>query len=214
MDNVPSTPLITSEIQILNWSRGPFNYPGMVRIATPGDGSCLFHAIAKAYSVVYKTGVLDGVPLNRRDFIRNLRRQLSERLAEKNPKGERYYDLLGKGEVAKLGKELDEYTLKSLQALLDSDRHVGYEFLQFISDILTKDIYVLNEPTRDVYVTGDTDESSTLYMGRPSIVILSLGNHFELVGITEPEGIRTLFSPNHPFISAIRDRLRKGGLRP
>lgn len=213
MDSVPSTPLLSSETQSLVWTNSPFTYPGMVRIATPGDGSCFFHGIAKAYSVPYKLGVLDGVPIDRGQFIRNLRRDLSLKLAEPASNGKTYYELLGKGEVAKLGKEDPTYSLKNLQSLLDSNRQVGYEFLEFVSNILNKDIYVLSEPHRDVYITGDTSETSTLYRGRPSIVLLSLGNHFELVGIREPAGIRTLFPPNHPFITAIQNRLRLGNLR-
>jgi len=207
------SPLLTRDLAPLVWD-GPFTYPNMVRIGTPGDGSCLFHAIAKAYSAPYKLGVIDGIPLNRGEFIRNLRTDLAKRLAEPinplNPSGTRYYDTLGRGEVAKLAKEDPNYSLGRLQSLLDSSDQVGYEFLEHISTVLNKDIYVLSLLTRDVYFTGDTDETSTLYRGRPSIVLLSMGNHFELVGVRDPQDIRTLFKPDHQFILSIRDRLKTG----
>ena len=51
-DNVNITrifknPLTNEEYMLLNWKKGGFNYPNMVRIRVPGDGSCFFHAIAK-----------------------------------------------------------------------------------------------------------------------------------------------------------------------
>ena len=40
--------LVDHEYENLVWN-GPFSYPNMVRIRVSLDGSCYFHAIAKAY---------------------------------------------------------------------------------------------------------------------------------------------------------------------
>jgi len=64
----------------------------------------------------------------------------------------------------------------------------------------------------DVYITGN--DSDILYKKRPSIVLLYLPGHYELIGIMESKidskntgkTIKTLFEPNHQLIEAIRKR--------
>ena len=64
---------------------------------------------------------------------------------------------------------------------LDSDRPVDNAYNEFISDQLNKDIYILDAVTQDVYMTGSDD--NVLYKDRPSIVLMYLPGHYELVGL-------------------------------
>lgn len=200
---------ISREYEPLNWSDSQFNYPGLVRIRTIGDGSCFFHAIANAFFKPYKLCMLNGVTLDRTEFIRNLRRDLSIKLGERinpnDPNYKRYYDLLSRGQLQEFSKGVPKYTLENMQRELNSDGPVDNVYNEFISNILDKDIYMLNLETHDVYVFGNDDD--ILYKHRPSIVLITMPGHYELIGLQTYSGIQTLFNPDDDFIQYIRRRM-------
>lgn len=195
----------------LNWETGKFNYPNMYRIGTIPDGSCFFHALASAYFLPYRIGKLGEVSLNRHQFISDLRFDLSRKLADKVDLSREdspiHYDLLSRGQLRKFAENVPQYSQESMMRELNSNRSVDNVYNEFISNILNKDIYLLSLNEQDVYVTGD--DSDILFKGRNSIVILEMPGHYELVGIQASSGIKTLFHPDHPFIKAIRIRLRE-----
>jgi hypothetical protein len=198
--------LMNNETENLVWSSQGFNFPGMVRIRIPRDGSCFFHAITRAYFKPYITGIIDGKAFNRKEFIRGLRKSLSIKLGKSDPKtGLRYYDSLSRGKLEDFAKSVPQYSLEEMQKELDSDRAVDNVYNEFISNEIDKDIYILDMVSKDVYITGN--DFDILYKGRKSIVLLYLPGHYELVGIETRKGIKTLFSPDHEFIRAIRDRM-------
>lgn len=208
-DNLPIGTIQQNEIKDLDWRRtGRFFYPGMVRIATPGDGSCLIHAILKSFFIPYITGSLDNKPLDRRAYVKSLRDDLAYRLSEPVKIGENttVYDNLSGGKMKEFAKSVPAYSLENIQKLLQSNEYLGLEILELISNTFKKDIYILDLLQHDVYMLGTPLEY--LYKDRPSIVILFLPNHFELIGLkTEDDDIKTLFSHNHPFIKSIRNRI-------
>jgi len=194
-----------SESENLSWSDS-FIYPNMVRIRIPRDGSCFFHAITRAYFKPYITGVIDGKPFNKKDFIKGLRKSLSIKLGKSDPKtGLRYYDTLSRGKLAEFAKSVPQYSLEEMQKELDSNQSVDNVYNEFISNEINKDIYILDMVSKDVYITGN--DFDILYKERKSIVLLYLPGHYELVGIQTKKGIKTLFSPDHEFIKAIKDRM-------
>lgn len=199
------------EYQALDWnpSNASFHYEGLVRIGTIGDGSCYFHAIAKSFFTPYKLCKLNGTVLNRSEFIRKLRKDLANKLSEPvdptNQQGLIYYDLLSRGKLLELSAELPQLSIKNMKKLLDSSLSVDNRFNEFVSNILNKDIYLLDFLKKDVYVTGD--DADILYKGRDSIILLTMPGHYELIGLTTDQGIQTLFPPNHPIIRKIRDRI-------
>lgn len=176
----------------------------LVRIRTPMDGSCLIHAICKSYNKLYRLGSINGMVLDRHDFVRRLRSSLAKLFPN-------YYnqstslkkfskELNG---ALSFGKDENDFTLSRMIKILDSDQSLDYSFFEFISDIFEKDIYVINSDTMDFYNYGIT------YKSRPSIIILFLpkSQHFELVGKVNPDGyISTLFSPDNPLISLARNK--------
>ena len=197
--------LVNTEYEDLKWS-GPFKYNNLVRLRTPTDGSCFFHSIAKSY---FKPYIMNTLNITRRDFIKQLRKDLAVKLGSKvdprDPDSPLYYDLLSRGNLRDFSETLPQYSLINIQNELDSDEPVDNVYNEFISDQLDKDIYVLDMTKHDVYVTGSDDD--ILYKGRPSIVILYLPGHYELVGLNDNGVIRTLFGPDHDLILAIRDRM-------
>nr|QBK91553.1 MAG: uncharacterized protein LCPAC302_01730 [Pithovirus LCPAC302] len=206
--HILSKSLINSEYERLDWKE-PFGYNGMVRIRVLMDGSCFFHAVTKSYFGPYITGRIDDKPFDKKKFIRKLRKDLSIKLGSRvDPKdinGKTYYETLSRGELNEISKSVPNYSLKNMQSELDSNRPIDNVYNEFISNVLNKDIYILDLVKRDVYITGDDDE--ILYKRRPSIVILYLPGHYELIGIKENDNIKTLFDPNDNFIQTIRLRM-------
>ncbi len=202
-------PLTDTEEERLNWEI-PFKYKGMVRIRIPMDGSCFFHAIAKSYCIQYITGRLDnGTSLNRSSFIKNLRKDLSLKLGTKvNPQDPRsltYYETLSRKELPKISESIPAYSLANMEKELDSDSSIDNIYNEFISNEINKDIYILDMIKQDVYITGNDNE--ILYKNRPSIVILYLPGHYELIGLKKNGLTKTVFSSDHKFIQNIRERM-------
>lgn len=214
--------LMDREFEPLNWisvgNRG-FSYPYMVRVRTPADGSCFFHALAKAYYIPYRNGAINGTAINRHQLVKTLRRDLAMKLGQPadptNPQGSTNYDLLSRGHLRDFGKAVPKYSLDNMKKELNSTSAIDNVYNEFISNQLRKDIYLLDGENQDVLVTGDDDD--ILYKDRDSIVILYIPGHYELVGIQNGNRIETHFLPTHPFIQAIRNRMaeiRAAGNRP
>nr|QBK90379.1 MAG: OTU-like cysteine protease [Pithovirus LCPAC103] len=193
----------------LNWT-GNFQYPGMGKILTLGGGSCLFHAIVGSFFSPYRKGILSGTPLNRVEFIIKFRHELADKLskpADSEVPEVSWYDTLGRSELSDFSKKVPAFTLDAMQKELRAGGAVDNKFNEFISNVLGKDIYLLDANTKDVYITGNDDD--ILFLSRDSIVILYGGGHYELIGIKDlaSSTITLLFPPDHEFIVAIRRRL-------
>lgn len=191
-----------NDFQLLNWnpSNSGFSYPGMVKIYTEGDGSCFFHAIVSAFFKPYITGMIENTALDRNQYIRNLRTDLSRQLKY-------HYDKLSRGQLSKISKEkgMESFSLKSMEETLDSNEPVDNRFNEYVSNIMNKDIYILDGEKRDVYITGKDDD--ILYKRRDSIVLLYSNHHYELVGVLDNGVITTLFDFSDPFIVMLRNRM-------
>lgn len=200
-------PLTDVEFDYLEWKA---NFPNfnLIRIRTPMDGSCLFHALCKAYFKPYINGQLSGEAFDKDEFIKNLRKELSKKLAQKID-GKTFYQKLGKGELAKTAESMSEYSLENMQKdLANSHKALSVIYNEFISDQLDKDIYILNAKTKDVYLTGTED--NILYKNRKSVVLLYLPkyHHYELIGIMHNNNnVETYFESDSNFIKHIRNRM-------
>lgn len=186
--------------QHIRWNKD-FN---IVRFETIGDGSCLFHAIINGFFKPYHTETINGIKISRKDIICKLRKELSMKLPL-------YYDKLNNGNMAVFGANVPQYKLDYMQKELDSFTPLGYGYLEFIGNVLDKDIYILDSKTQSLYIT---DELSLSITGqRQSIVIYYINNsecvgHYELVGIQNMDGtINTHFHPSHPFIRFLNSKI-------
>lgn len=203
-------PLLNHEYENLKWS-GVFEKFNLIRIRTDMDGSCFFHALAKAYFKPYIVGKINNEPFNRKEFIKNLRKDLAKTLALKvdleDPESKTYYQTLSNGEFEKISGTMPKYSLKHMQKeLANSEKPVSNIYNEFISDQLNLDIYILNAKTKDVYMTGS--DNSLLYKNRRSIVVLYLPGHYELIGTMDKDNnIETIFSPKSKFIKKIKERM-------
>ena len=184
----------------------------LIRIRVPMDGNCFFHSILKAYFKPYIVGKIDGETFNRKEFIKNLRKDLAKKLGSRveprNKNSKTYYQTLSKGELENISKDIPAYSLKNMQKELNSSSAVSNIYNEFISNELDIDIYILDAEKKDVYMTG-TDEE-LLYKNRKSVVILYMPGHYELVGLMNSnDEVETLFSSNSELIQKIRQRMKE-----
>jgi hypothetical protein len=187
----------------LNWING-YEQWNLVRIHTPPDGHCLFHALCMAFFIPYQTGVLNNKPITQLQIIQNLRQELALKLSQPaNNKGQRYYDLLHHGHTAEFASHVPEYTLEHMMNQLNSNHQIGYGYIEYIADQLNKDIYILNGLTHDIYVS---DEAKLSIKGRNSIVLYYIGHHYELVGLKQGDDLITHFLPSHNFILFLKSK--------
>jgi len=190
---------MNDEYELLNWKEN-FKYPNLVKVYTIGDGSCFFHAIMNSFYKPYITCMNNDIPVNRKEFIRKLRTDLSKNL--KN-----HYNNLSRGKLPEISKDLLSLTLENMEKTLDSNDFIDNRFNEYISNMINKDIYILDGKKQDVYITGKDDD--ILYKNRDSIVLLynEDRHHFELVGVIEENYITTLFKYDDPLIYGIRRRV-------
>jgi hypothetical protein len=210
-------PLTNSEYESLGW-KGPFEKFNLIRIRTDMDGSCFFHAIAKAYFKPYIVGKIGNAPFNRKEFIKNLRKDLSKALGMKvkpeDSKSKTYYQTLSNGELEKKAVEIPECSLEYMQKELKTfTKPISNVYNEFISNQLNIDIYILDAKKKDVYMTG-TDER-ILYKNRKSVILLYIESkkgigHYELVGLLDKkEHVETFFEPDSLIILNIRKRMKE-----
>lgn len=199
----------------INWEPPFLSYPGLVRIQTPTDGSCFFHAILKAFYKPYIEGRENGKLVDRNKLISQLRKELADKLAQPAditvPEGPTNYDLLSRGSLSELSKSMTNdynYTLEGMQDLLLNGNYIDEAYYEYISNRINKDIYIISSVIKDVIPTGDTD---LYYKGRDSIVLLYIPGHYELIGLKSDNGtITTHFTSTHPFITELLTRYRRG----
>ena len=201
----PDTPGIgEDEVQqiIVPWYT---DFP-IYRMATIGDGSCFFHAVLKTFYGPYQENKSWDF---RTSLARKFRRDLAWLLGQPNP-----YDPENKTyrettpafvtgyEAQLLGIPLPiDYSLAGLQRLFNSSSWVGDEAYAYVGESLNINLYVLKARVnylQPLYRPDNPDPS------RPSVVVTGNDRHFEVIGILIPTGLQTVFTTDHPFISAIR----------
>jgi len=199
--------------QKIMWKQGFENWD-LIRIDTIGDGNCLFHAIANGFFVPYHTGIVDGNKMTRREIIKQMRKEFSEKLSspvssELNSKT--HYEIINSGKTSEFpvcpDLPEDDFSLSNMKKQLDSDKYIGYGYIEYISNMLDKNIYILNDSNNDLYPFEKTELLNIYKKNRPSIVIYYKLNHYELVGIMNNGIIDTYFDSDHTFIKFLYNRV-------
>lgn len=199
--NITLPPIITQDPVTLK----EIAIPGLVRISSPGDGSCLFHSILRAFNRQYN----ESTYTQRKILVRRVRDSLSEALTQINPlTGKQYYEEMAGGHIASLGATLPDYSLGSLQRVLNSDSSVGSEFMQSLSHFFNIDIYVIDMERKDLYMFGVDD--SDFHKDRRSIVLaytqMDEDGHYDVIGLNISDIVYTLFEPRNFLIQALNAR--------
>ena len=203
------------------WENGFENW-NLISIDTVGDGSCLFHAICNSYFIPYYTETIKDVKITRKEIVKQVRKEFSEKLsspisADSNSKT--HYEFINSGKTSEfpIFSEFPEYnySLKNMQDQLDSDNNIGYGYIEYISNILNKNIYILCKSNKDLYPFCKSDLANIYKNDRSSIVLYYMGSndsrvsydHYELVGIMNNGIVDTHFSPDHSFIKFLYKRV-------
>jgi hypothetical protein len=197
----------------INWENGFENWD-LIRIDTIADGSCLFHAIANSFFVPYHTEIVDGNKTTRKEIIQKMRKELSESLSSpisSSPNSKTHYQVINSGNTANFPICLDSpeynFSLENMKKQLNSNNYIGYGYIEFISNVLGKNIYILNHSTQDLYPFEKTELLNIYRKNRPSIVVYYEPKHYELVGIMNNGIVDTYFDSNHTFIKFLYNKV-------
>ena len=211
----------------LDWENSPFQYRGMLKIDIMKSKSSWFHAVLKGFSKLYmnelsilymemtsymRRGERRGEPPYRtnEDLVIKTRNSLADRLVEENPddpKGRTYYQCLRGGTLEERAKEDPFFSLEIMAKELRTGQPYDSIYHEFISNVLKRDIYILDQETKDVHLVSSN--MSLFYKNRGSVVLLRTSDHYDLVVVADPYTPCTHFSTGCPFIKAIRKRMRQ-----
>ena len=197
-------PLETA-FELLKWSSSPIYVNNLVRLRTHMDQrSALAHAVLNAIYIPYREGELYGQEISQVELVHMFRRELAIMLLEKVPDTDKLYvELIGKGawlqmistDVEVLKSQLENPTIEFTSVMIEH-----------VSNVLNKDIYIIDSETQDVVLlSGDLE---LMCQKRSSIVLLRMRKHYELLAIRTSSGdYISHFSPDHPWIETLYDRL-------
>ena len=208
--------------QKINWKNG-FEKWELIRVQTPSDGSCLFHAIANSFFVPYYTEIVDGKKITRKEIVKQLREEFSQKLSSpvsSDSNSKTHYEIINSGKTAEFPVSADlpeyDYSLANMQKQFNSKENIGYGYTECISNILNKNIYILNDIGNDLYPFEKTELLNIYKKNRPSIVVYyttpndkDIYDHYELVGIMNNGIIDTYFDSDHTFIKFLYNRVEE-----
>jgi hypothetical protein len=190
----------------LQWTDNGFGSFSLVKIDTIGDGNCLFHALANGFYKPYIESTFKNIKYSKRFLIKSLRQELSELLDDKVPgTNKTYYQTINNGMMESFSENVPSFKLENMKIELNSNSPLGYGYMEYISMILDKDIYILEGKRQDIY---NTDELKLMATGnRNSIIIHYDGYHYDLIGIENNDEISTYFLPSHKFIKFLQEKV-------
>ena len=195
--------------RFLNFTENGFKqWPMLVRIVTLGDGSCLLHAIVNGYYLPYRTSKDKQQTLQ--VLISTVRKEMSQKLtmldSEHGDGKLTYYQTINNGHLPDEGKEVPEFTMENMVKCLNSSQSLGTGYLELISRLLNRDLYILSELTQDLYAT---DELPYMVTGKRSAVVVYWDGvgHYELVALKNSQGtFDSHFKPTNPLIEFLYSR--------
>jgi len=187
--------------ELLHWEDSPIYYPAMVRIITPMDGeNAFFYAILNAFYFPYREGILFNQQISQRQLVNMFRQELITSLnvpVHNGNENDTYLSIIGNGYYLKNSPDPTD-----LERQLKSNTSISYIVREHVSNVVNKDIYIIDASTQDIHVSPS--DLQLLYKQRVSIFILKLSHHYELLGCRKPNGdFQTSFMPDHPWVKKI-----------
>jgi len=183
-----------------------------IRKGVFANGTCFFHVALQAVSSVYRSRpgheqVKWGVEL--RDQVTKevtLKQFLDMRIEKRKVLEEkgfrRYLPRGGDGKSEKPSYSNEELFEAYKAYVRDSSNHVGAEVFELVSNAFDIDIYVFTSNGDYAFTPVPTTKC---YKKRPSILVLYLSRHYELLGILREDGTGAdyFFLPENPIIKKL-----------
>jgi hypothetical protein len=200
--------------KVLNWEIPYLNFPNMVSLRTPGDGSCLFHSILKAYNKIAIEEKIGNNAIQISDFIRSTFRELlSEYLSDASQHSVEIYKLLNENDFDKNSSSIVELSKEYMENELKSANAVNFDYYcELLIRFCEKNIFVIDFEKQDVVITGSVNDKMR-NDSWPCVVLLfvpgktSVG-HYETLGYIDTDGLHTFFSMSNVFIRCILYRAK------
>ena len=102
-----------------------------------------------------------------------------------------------------LGVVID-YSLEGMKRLLKSDRYLGPELYQYISDVIGLDLYIVTAKSTNLIYITNTSKGTEL---RDAVIINRTGPHHELIGVDLGNNFQTVFPDKDRFITQLRKQM-------
>ena len=192
---------LEKSFEFISWTSA-VSYEDVCRVLTHMDtGSSLVHACLNAICIPYRDGKMYNQQISQIEFVHMFRRELASALLENVSIYDetKYVELLGHGSwVAMESTDIDVLMSRLITPSCEFDPVMT----EHLSNVLDKDIFIIDSETEDILL--DSDEPTTRYKKRQSIVVLKVENHYELLAIRKLSGeFITHFDTNHPWIQKL-----------
>lgn len=169
---------------------------------TIGDGSCMMHSILNCMLVGYRL-----YPQKRKAIIKDKRAKVADALDQIDARtGKTYYESVGDGQIALLGKTISFYSKSNIQHIIRSDRWLGNEMASIISYMYNITIFILDTRAHNVHIIASAGEYQV-----SCVVLRYSGTHYETVSIRDPDTGKyiTHFDNRHSFIDFLHAKILK-----
>lgn len=191
------------------------------------DNHSLLHAVCNAYCLTYILGRIDGVDIDKLQFVKRLREQLGQRLNtitgnNANNAGNNTGNVNSDGEQRDMLPEIykrfsNVYADKSVNGIKEyllSQNMLRLEMIPYISSQIPYDIFVINSKT------GDIESSSALYFeylnsllnSNRSAIVLAFNPTTEMFSACATLDLAnnywSVFPPDHHLILEFKERVK------
>lgn len=168
----------------------------LITIPTIGDGNCFLHAILTSSNEHYNAVNTS----EKRKLVRLLRNDLAS-LLDVKVDGSTFYQKLSRGQSEDIAKHVTAMRKDYMQDYLRSNKWLDAIFLEFFSIIFNINIVIISAKEKDIYRTGDKE---LLFKKRNTILINYIDQvHFESLGISTPDGLKTIFHPDSEIVKLL-----------
>lgn len=181
----------------IEWSGNGFDKYHLSTHASPGDGSCILHAVSNASYKIYQIGIQDDKARTRTSIIAERKRQLYNWLEMSNS-------------ISQLSRNYDSLinnsrSLSEMKNVLYSNKRLDSSYLELLQKSLSINIFILDSDTSDVL-------RETMYGDYPSAIVIYYNMRFDIYSMvslysSKDGAYRVLFDVNHPFIQFLVDRI-------
>src|SRR4029079_7484986 len=180
-----------------------FSVLSLTKLSVPENNNSLLHAIANCYCSVYIMEKLNGISIDREQFIKRLREQLADNLAHLNISDPR------------VGANLENRD--KMKIYLQSENPLTINYIPLLSIEFGYTIYIINTKTGNIlqdyiytnYLQANKDKGGE-GTGQSAIILLynPQTEHFDTGSLLDPQmRYWTVFPPTHELILAIKNEI-------